>query len=306
MTLVEILNEDSTGLIISKCAPSNIIMFCITNKKYYTILESTLNDIFANKYGINIYRTLIKSSCNTDYIDFDNNNNIKYKDANINNVKATTEIILLKCNNTTNTDFSTYFKVDLMNYYNYVANYEIFAEGKNKDEELYSKFINHYYNTSIFKNNICKNSFISAIESCDCNLLQFINIYKLYEICTYANLKLFKKFREAFDSSFNVFDELPSQDDNMEINIYGRQYIMFSIELLSNKYNNIRFKIYILNQLFKYLYIIKDTINNNNYKPFKTSIMSKIDDLQHIFNMKSVPKYLLKTIKETFDLVKTI
>ena len=52
MTLVEILNEDSTGLIISKCAPSNIIMFCITNKKYYTILESTLNDIFANKYGI--------------------------------------------------------------------------------------------------------------------------------------------------------------------------------------------------------------------------------------------------------------
>jgi hypothetical protein len=301
--IFEILGEDSIELIFSKCAPSNIITFCLTSKKYYALLEGILNTLFVNYYGIKIYDALIKSSCNMDYIDFDKISDIKYKDADINKVKATTEIILFKYNNNTNINFSTYFKEDLMSYYNYVVNYEIFAEGKIKDKELYSKFINDYYVPSICKNHICNRSFISAIKNCDLNLLQFINIYKMYEICTYANLKLYKKFRKAFDSSYNVFDELPPED-NIDDNSISRTYILFSIDLLTNTSNNIRFKIYAVNQLFKYLYVIRDNINR--YEPFKASIMTKIEDLQYIFSRKDIPKYLLRTIKETFDLVRTI
>lgn len=281
------LDDDVIQYIISKSSILSILKLYTVNK--YLITEERLKYLVNNKWKINIGRRLTNSILPLDYLDFDGNVASPYNSSKIIirkkikefNILATNHTVMLKYNNILNKNLAL---DDLLRCYD-----NIYAVNNSS----LSRYINIDNNdVQVFKGLI-------GAECFDLNILEYINIYNIYEIfksSTFGRLSIFqKKYKNNILDRFTItlLSKLNLNRDSII-----RNYLILLINILDNcqDYRYYRFKIYIAVQICKFIKIVKSKLDK--HPNLKKEILRKLKKFtkeyynHSINNRDNVPEYL--------------
>jgi hypothetical protein len=282
-----ILDDDVIQYIISKSSVLSILKLYTVNK--YLITEERLNELIDNRWKINIGRRISKSVLPVDYLDFYRDTEILYvpckfivhKPLNESNILATNHAVMFKYNNIVNQNVAL---DDLLWCYDNI--YAI-------NNSSLSRYINvGNKDIQVFKGLI-------GAECFDLNILQYINIYNIYEIfksSTFGRLSIFqKKYKNNILDIFTItlLSKLTLNRDSII-----RNYLLLLMNILDNcqDYRYYRFKIYIAVQICKFIKMVKPKLDkHHNLKKETLKKLKKFMEEYYnhsINNWDNVPEYL--------------
>jgi hypothetical protein len=271
------LDYDIIQYIISNVSILAVFKLYTVNKRLIT--EERLDELINNKWKINIRRRISSSILSTNYLHFDRDVPVPYKFklpkvVKDYNIVASNHIIAFKYNNIANKDVALQ---DLLCLYDKIyTRLNLESARRNSDVKSFKKLVGG--------------------ECFDLNMLEYINIYSIYEM-----------FKSSMSMTMNIFIKKYKTNILERFTIVSlfnankggtiRNYMHLLMNIIANcqdiKHN--RFKIYIAVQLCNAINLVVNKLDEEEHRDFKLELIKILepvsDELEGLLYTNRISTY---------------